>query len=139
MMDKVNRVVKFREQFRPYAPAILHEYGDAYFEHYQDTPYMDRTLRFRPEVCSSVPAVVHVDGTGRLQSVTAERNPRFHALLSAFHERTGVPILLNTSFNVMGKPIVNSVEDAFGVFMGSGLDVLIIGDYLFSKPGTRRD
>jgi carbamoyltransferase len=139
MMDKVNRVVKFREQFRPYAPAILHEYGDAYFEHYQDTPYMDRTLRFRPEVCSSVPAVVHVDGTGRLQSVTAERNPRFHALLSAFHERTGVPILLNTSFNVMGKPIVNSVEDAFGVFMGSGLDVLIIGDYLFSKPGTHRD
>jgi carbamoyltransferase len=136
MMDKVNRLVKFREQFRPYAPAILHEHGDAYFEHYQDTPYMDRTLRFKPEVRSKAPAVFHVDGTGRLQSVTAKRNPRFHALLTAFHEQTGVPILLNTSFNVMGKPIVNSVEDAFGVFMGSGLDALVIGDYFFSKPAT---
>ncbi len=139
MMDKVNRVVKFREAFRPYAPAILDEHGATWFEHYQDTPYMDRTLRFKPEMRSKVPAVVHVDGTGRLQSVTGERNPRFHALLTAFHQKTGVPILLNTSFNVMGKPIVNSVEDAFGVFMGSGLDALVIGDTFFSKPGTRRE
>jgi carbamoyltransferase len=94
---------------------------------------MDRTLRFRPEVRARVPAVVHVDGTGRLQSVTSRRNPDFHGLISAFHDRTGVPLLLNTSFNVMGKPIVHSVEDAFAVFLGSGLDVLVIGNRLFMK------
>ena len=139
MMDKVNALVKFREQFRPYAPSILHKFGETYFEGYQDSPYMDRTLKFKPEVRNQVPAVVHIDGTGRLQSVTAERNPRFHALLAAFHQQTGIPILLNTSFNVMGKPIVNSVEDAFSVFMGSGLDGLVIGDYFFTKPESRCD
>jgi carbamoyltransferase len=136
MGDKVNREVKFRERFRPYAPAILHEHGPDFFEHYQETPYMDRTLRFRAEARERVPAVVHVDGTGRLQSVNAEWNPRFHALLSDFHARAGVPVLLNTSFNVMGKPIVHSAEDAFGVFLGSGLDGLVIGDLLFLKPGA---
>ena len=136
MMDRVNRVVKFRERFRPYAPSILHEHGENYFEHYQESPYMERTLRFRANVGDRVPAVVHIDGTGRLQTVKAEWNPRFHALLDAFHRLTGVPILLNTSFNVMGKPIVHTVEDAFGVFMGSGLDALAIGDYLFTKPGS---
>lgn len=137
MMDRVNRIIKFRERFRPYAPSILHEHGPDYFEAYQDSPYMDRTLRFRPEVRKRVPAVVHVDGTGRLQSVTARRNPDFHGLISAFHQRTGIPLLLNTSFNVMGKPIVHSVEDAFAVFLGSGLDVLVIGNRLFMKaPGS---
>lgn len=134
MLDRLNREVKFRERFRPYAPAILDEHGDAWFEHYQDSPYMDRTLRFKTLARERMPAVVHVDGTGRPQSVRAERNPRFHALLDAFHRRTGLPVLLNTSFNVMGKPIVHGVEDAFGVFMGSGLDGLVIGDYFFTKP-----
>lgn len=137
MAERLNREVKFRERFRPFAPAILHEFGPDYFEDYQDSPYMERTLRFRPDVRERVPAVVHVDGTGRLQSVTAERNGRFHALLARFHELTGVPILLNTSFNVMGKPIVHAVEDAFAVFMGSGLDALVIGDVLFQKPPAR--
>ncbi|GAB6048479.1 carbamoyltransferase [Methyloparacoccus murrellii] len=135
MMDRINATVKFRERFRPYAPAILDEFGPAYFEDYQETPYMDRTLRFRPDVRDRVPAVVHVDGTGRLQTVRPDWNPRFHALLRRFHDLTQVPVLLNTSFNVMGKPIVHSVEDAFAVFMGSGLDALVIGDYLFDKPG----
>ena len=133
MMDRVNRIVKFREPFRPYAPSILHEYGPDYFEDYQDSPYMDRTLHFRQAVRSKVPAVVHIDGTGRLQSVMRHRNPDFHGLISAFHERTGIPILLNTSFNVMGKPIVHSVEDAFAVFLGSGLDALVLGNHLFRK------
>ena len=97
---------------------------------------MDRTLRFRPEARQRVPAVVHVDGTGRLQSVTQRRNPDFHGLISAFYDRTGVPLLLNTSFNVMGKPIVHSVEDAFAVFLGSGLDVLVIGHRLFMKGSS---
>lgn len=128
--------VKFREPFRPYAPAILHEFGPAYFEGYQEAPYMERALPFRPEARGRVPAVVHVDGTGRLQTVKREWNPRFHALLTEFHRRTDVPVLLNTSFNVMGKPMVHSVEDAFAVFLGSGLDALVIGDTLFSKPGS---
>ena len=136
MMDKVNRVVKFRERFRPYAPSILHEYGHEYFENYQESPYMERTLRFRASVMDKVPGVVHVDGTGRLQTVKAEWNPRFHALLEEFRRLTGIPVLMNTSFNVMGKPIVHGIEDAFAVFMGSGLDCLIVEDYLFTKPDS---
>ena len=94
---------------------------------------MERTLRFRLEAAARVPAVVHVDGTGRLQTVKHEWNPRFHALVSAFHERTGVPVVLNTSFNVMGKPIIHSVEDAIAVFYTSGLDALAIGDVIVEK------
>ena len=97
---------------------------------------MERALLFRAEVRGSAPAVVHVDGTGRLQTVKEEWNPRFHRLLTAFHRETGVPLLLNTSFNVMGKPMVHSVEDAVAVFMTSGLDVLAIDDWLFAKPGV---
>ncbi|HLF95716.1 MAG TPA: carbamoyltransferase C-terminal domain-containing protein, partial [Methylococcaceae bacterium] len=134
MADRLNATVKFRERFRPFAPAILHEHGPEYFEDYQESPYMERALRFRPEVRERVPAVVHVDGTGRLQSVKSEWNPRFHRLLSEFHRLTGVPLLLNTSFNVMGKPMVHSVEDAVAVFLTSGVDALAVGDYLFRKP-----
>lgn len=136
MKDRINALVKFREEYRPFAPCILHQHGPAYFEHYQDSPYMERTLRFRDEAARRVPAVVHVDGTGRLQSVTSARNPRFFRLLEAFQRESGVPLLLNTSFNVMGKPIVHSVEDAVSVFMTSGLDVLVIGDHLIAKPGV---
>lgn len=132
MKDEINRRVKFREAFRPFAPAILHEYGDEYFEDYVATPYMERALRFRSQVCDRVPAVVHVDQTGRLQSVKREWNEPFYELLCAFHRISGVPVLLNTSFNIMGKPIVHSVEDAVGVFMTSGLDALVIEDYLFT-------
>jgi carbamoyltransferase len=136
MKDRLNAQVKFREEFRPFAPAILHEHGPAYFHGYCETPYMERALRFRAEAAARVPAVVHADGTGRLQTVKAAWNPRFHRLLEAFHRETGVPVLLNTSFNVMGKPIVHSVEDAVAVFMTSGLDALVIGDWLIAKPGV---
>ena len=98
---------------------------------------MERTLRFRSEVRDKVPGVVHVDGTGRLQSVTEKRSPEFYRLLKAFHAKTGCPILLNTSFNVMGKPIVHSMEDLFGVFMGSGLDLLVVGGTVFEKSRIR--
>ncbi|MEW6039392.1 MAG: carbamoyltransferase C-terminal domain-containing protein [Pseudomonadota bacterium] len=134
--ERINREVKFRERFRPYAPAILHEHGPDWFEAYQESPYMERTLRFRREARERAPAVVHVDGTGRLQTANSEWNPRFHDLLARFHRLSGVPALLNTSFNVMGKPIVHSMEDAFGVFLGSGLDALAAGDHLFTKPDT---
>lgn len=131
--ETLNARVKFREEFRPFAPSILHEHGPDYFEHYQESPFMERALRFKPEVAHKVPGVVHVDGTGRLQSVRREYNPRFYELISAFHALTGVPLLLNTSFNVMGKPIVHSVEDAVAVFFTSGLDALVLGDRLFVK------
>lgn len=132
--DTINERVKFREEFRPFAPSILDAHGPEYFENYQTSPYMERTLRFKPEVQSKVPGVVHVDGTGRVQSVRREWNERYFDLLQRFHELTGVPILLNTSFNVMGKPIIATVEDAVAVFFTSGLDLLVLGNTVFEKP-----
>ena len=133
MKDRINGRVKFREEYRPFAPSILHEYGPEYFEDYQMSPYMDRTLKFRPEVCDRVPAVVHEDGTGRLQSVTPELSEKYYRLIQAFHKLTGIPMLLNTSFNIMGKPIIHSVEDAVGLFYTTGLDALVIDDILCEK------
>ena len=94
---------------------------------------MERTLKFRKEIIDKVPAVVHVDGTGRLQSVKKEWNELFYQLIQAFYNLTGVPILLNTSLNVMGKPIIHSVEDAIIVFLTTGLDALVIEDYIIEK------
>lgn len=131
--DLLNAKVKYREAFRPFAPSILAEHGPDWFENYQDAPYMERTLTWKPEVRARVPAVVHEDATGRLQSVTAERNPRYHALIEAFHALTGVPVLLNTSFNIMGKPILHLSEDAILMFYTSGLDALVVEDWLLVK------
>jgi carbamoyltransferase len=131
--ERLNAEVKFREEFRPFAPSVLHEHGDEYFVNYQFSPYMERTLHFKESVKAKVPGVVHVDGTGRLQSVTRELNPRYHQLISTFYELTGVPLVLNTSFNVMGKPIIHGVEDAVGVFQTSGLDLLVLENTVFIK------
>lgn len=133
MKDKINARVKFREEFRPFAPSILNEYGPEYFEDYQESPYMERTLVFREKVRDCVPAVVHEDGTGRVQSVTLEMNPLYYDLIDSFRKLTGTPLLLNTSFNVMGKPIIHTVEDAVAVFFTSGLDAMAIGDWLLEK------
>lgn len=133
MKDIINSKVKFREEFRPFAPATLHEFGPEYFEDYQETPYMERTLRFKDEVVDKVPAVVHVNQTGRLQTVKREWNEPYYLLIKAFYELTGVPIVLNTSFNVMGKPIIHTVEDALGVFFTTGLDALVLEGYLIEK------
>ena len=129
--DRLNATVKFREEFRPFAPSILHEFGPDYFHDYSPSLYMDRTLRWIAD--RAPPGVTHVDGTGRLQSVCEEMNPLFYKLIDAFRRLTGVPILLNTSFNVMGRPIVHDVEDALGVFFTSGIDLLVIGDKAFDK------
>lgn len=128
--DVINSRVKFREEFRPFAPSILHEHGEEYFENYSESPYMEKALSFRKECISKVPGVVHVDGTGRLQTVKKEYNSRYYDLISAFNRITGVPIILNTSFNIMGKPIIHSVEDAVAMFCTTGIDVLVIDDYL---------
>ncbi len=134
MKARINAAVKFRESYRPFAPSVLDEHGDAYFEDYRVTPYMERTLRIKPEKRDLVAAVTHVDGTGRLQSVRREWNPRFYDLLQAFHALTGVPMLLNTSLNVMGKPIAHSAGDAINIYLSSKIDVLVIGDHVFCKP-----
>jgi carbamoyltransferase len=138
MKDKVNALVKFREAYRPLAPSILHEKGPEYFENYQESPYMDRTLKFRADKAPLVPAVVHADGTGRLQSVYREWNPRYHGLIREFESLTGIPLILNSSLNVMGKPIVHSVEDALSVLYTTGMPIMVIGDYILKKPGVER-
>lgn len=133
MKAKINKAVKFREPFRPFAPIVLHEKGDEYFEHYHDTPYMEKVLNFKPEVGAKVEAVCHADNTGRLQSITKERNEHLYSLIEAFEQRTGVPIILNTSLNVMGKPMVSSLNDVVMTFLTTDLDVMVIGQYLFRK------
>ncbi len=133
MKDRINAQVKFRESFRPFAPAILDNHGPQYCHDYQSSPYMERALIFKTDAAKKVPAVVHVDGTGRVQSVRRDWNPGFYELLQCFHHLSGVPVLLNTSLNRMGKPIVQSVEDAVALFMTSGLDLLVIEDYVFRK------
>jgi len=131
--DLINLKVKLREPFRPFAPAILHDEGADWFENYQYTPYMERTLVWREDKRARVPAVVHVDGTGRLQSVTRAVNPRFYDLIATFRRLSGVPILLNTSFNVMGKPILHSADEALLMLYTTGLDALVVEDWLLVK------
>lgn len=133
MKDRINRAVKGREPYRPFAPVIAEEDVDAWFERSQPSPYMSFTLPWREARKAQVPAVVHADGSGRLQTVAPHSAPWMHALTQAFGALTGVPIVLNTSFNIMGKPIVHSVEDAVALFMTSGLDAVLIDDLLIEK------
>ncbi len=132
--DKINQQVKFRESFRPFAPSVLHEHADEFFEYYHESPYMDKTLRIHDAMQAKIAAVCHIDGTGRLQTVKQEWNPRFYQLISCFYQQTRIPVLLNTSFNVMGKPLVHTLDDALGVFLNTGLDALVVNDYLIRKP-----
>ena len=133
--DVVNAAVKFREGFRPFAPAILADRVADWFDCPPGTrvPFMEQVLMFRPEKRDEVPAVVHADGSGRLQTVERETSPRFHALIEAFERRTGVPIVLNTSFNLNGEPIVCAPEDAIRTFYTCALDVLYLGNVRIAK------
>lgn len=132
----LNRRVKRREAFRPFAPVVLLEQAESWFE-FGDTipesPFMLRICKINPSKVDQVPAVVHVDGTGRLQTVTAEANGRFYELVRSFYEKTGVPILLNTSFNVMGQPIVETPADAIACLLNTGLDALVFEDRIVFK------
>ncbi len=130
MRDQLNGRVKFREPFRPFAPAVLAEDAAEWFDLPVASPYM---LLVGPVRKAGVPAVTHVDGSARPQTVHAETNPRFHALLCHFKEATGCPVLVNTSFNVRGEPVVNTPEDAFRCFMGSDIDLLAVGNCLLRK------
>ena len=127
--------MKFRESFRPFAPAILVERVEDYFDCPSGThvPFMERVFMFKPERRDEVPAVVHVDGSGRLGTVGADSHPRFRALIEHFEASTGVPIVLNTSFNLNGEPMVDSPTDAIRTFYSSGLDVLYLGNVRIAK------
>jgi carbamoyltransferase len=133
--DLVNLAVKFRESFRPFAPSILAERVEEYFVTSGDSRvnYMEKVLQFKKEVISSLPAVVHVDGSGRLHTVDEQSNLLFYRLIKAFDKITGIPIVLNTSFNLNGEAIVCTPNDAIRTFFSCGLDNLIIGNYLLSK------
>jgi carbamoyltransferase len=135
MKDKINAAVKFREGYRPFAPAILSDQVNEYFECSEGStvPYMERVFMFKDKVQEKVPAVVHIDGSGRLQTVNKETNHLFHELISKFESITGIPIIINTSFNLNGEPVVDSPEDAIRTFYSCGLDVLYIGNTRISK------
>ncbi len=135
--DILNARVKFREPFRPFAPACMLEHVQEYFEIACPSPYMLFVPDVRPEKRDIIPAVTHVDGTGRLQTLTAELNPVFYRLASLFKQRTGVPVLLNTSFNVSGEPIVETPADAVRCFRNTNIDALLLGEHLILKPHAR--
>jgi carbamoyltransferase len=133
MKERINNRVKGRETYRPFAPVIAATQTHDWFDRAQPSPYMGFTLPWQAEKRDRVPAVVHHDGTGRLQTVDKESNPWMAELLSAFERETGVPIVLNTSFNVMGKPIVHTVQDAMAVLATTGLDGVLLDDVLIEK------
>ena len=137
MKDILNARIKHREWFRPFAPSILEERLDQYFECSHPSPSMVMVYKTRPEVRQSLCAVNHVDDTGRLQTVSREENPRYHKLIEAFDRITGIPVLLNTSFNE-NEPIVCTPAEAIDCFKRTRMDVLVIGDHLCQEQEQRR-
>ena len=153
MQKQLNLQVKYRESFRPFAPSVLREDVGEWFEHDTDSPYMllvagvqkDKRLAMTKEEealfginklnvpRSTVPAITHVDYSARIQTVHADTNPKYHAVISKFKEKTGCPLVVNTSFNVRGEPIICTPTDAFKCFMGTEMDVLAVGNYLLYK------
>jgi carbamoyltransferase len=157
MQRNLNLRIKFRESFRPFAPAVLAEHAAEWFELEGDSPYMLFTAPVRNDkrlpvendgahgleklalVRSTVPAVTHVDWSARLQTVHHETNPRFHALLDRFYRKTGCPVVINTSFNIRGEPIVCTPEDAFKCFMGTDLDMLVVENCVLYKDAQDKE
>ena len=133
MKDLINDEVKHRQNFRPFAPAVLLERAHEIFEGDEESPYMLLVKKIRPEWVDRVAAIAHVDGTARVQTVRREDNPRYYDVIKAFGEMTGVPVLLNTSFNVRGEPIVEDPFDAMHCFLSTGIDVLVLHDLLVQK------
>jgi len=142
MRDRLNRDIKYREEFRPFAPVVAAEHADRFF----DLPpggvrlarFMSGVVPVRPEWQSRLAAVTHVDGTARVQVLDRDMEPRLHALLEAYGERSGIPVLLNTSFNLAGEPIVNTVAEAYSTFRRCGIDLLVAGNVCVTKPRVVR-
>lgn len=138
MKDTINHKIKKRESFRPFAPSVLREEVGRYFEQDIDSPFMMHVVKFRPEWRGVFPAVTHVDGTGRLQSVDRQDNPLYHRLISALRARTGHGIVLNTSFNE-NEPIVDTPEQAIACYDRTDMDVLVLGRFILAKPEIRHE
>jgi carbamoyltransferase len=133
MQDLLNKYVKHREEFRPFAPSVLEEKAAGWFEGCTRSPFMLFVYPVKPDKQERVPAITHIDGTARVQTVNRETDPRYHRLISEFEKRRGVPMVVNTSFNVMGEPIVNTPEDAVRCFYSTGMDALVLGDHILRK------
>ncbi|MFA5142629.1 MAG: carbamoyltransferase C-terminal domain-containing protein [Candidatus Omnitrophota bacterium] len=131
--DRINEMVKFREKWRPFCPSILREYAKDIIGRDMDAPFMTLSFAVTNKWKDRIPEVVHVDGSMRPQTVSQGANPRFYRLIRHFFEKTGVPVLINTSLNRRGEPMVASPKDAVDMYLGSGLDYLAIGDYLVSR------
>jgi carbamoyltransferase len=133
MKDILNSKVKNRESFRPFAPAVLEERYADFFDLKCKSPFMLLAPQVRPEKKKIIPAVTHVDGTARVQTVSRETNPLFWQLIKEFENITGIPIVINTSFNLRGEPVVCSPEDAIGCFHKSNIDCLVIGNFVVER------
>ncbi len=134
MRDIINLKIKFREKFRPFAPSILEEYVGEYFEVDEPSPFMERVLPIRPDKQAVIPAVTHVDGSGRLQTVSRRTSPLYWELIDRFRQRTGVPLLLNTSLNE-NEPIVRTPDEAVSCFQRTAMDMLVMGDLVVQRNG----
>jgi carbamoyltransferase len=133
MLDIVNKKVKRREPWRPFAPVIIEGHEKDFFINGRTSRYMMKAYRIRPEKRSVIPAVVHVDDTCRPQSINEKINPVYYKILNKYYERTGVPVLMNTSFNVRGEPIVSKPIEALRCYLSTGMDALLIGSFLLKK------
>ncbi|MBU1077488.1 MAG: carbamoyltransferase, partial [Spirochaetes bacterium] len=133
MKDKINTRVKHREKFRPFAPSILEEYTGEFFDQDIPVPFMQKVYLIREEKRKLIPSVTHIDGSGRLQTVSKKTNERYWNLINEFKKISGIPIVLNTSFNDNDEPIVMTPKDALRCFFSTGIDVLFMGDYIIEK------
>jgi carbamoyltransferase len=133
MKNKINKLIKHREWYRPFAPSVLEEFQSVFFEGEVGSPFMQLVLPIRPEMRDIIPAVTHIDGSGRVQTVSKKTNMRYWTLIDEFRKLTNVPMLLNTSFNDNDEPIVCSPKDAIRTFFGTGLEELYIGNYKITK------
>ncbi len=131
--QKVNLKIKFRESFRPFAPTVLEEHVQEYFDLDRESPYMLLVADVHPDKRSLIPAVTHVDGSARIQTIRRDQNPKYYDLLNAFYGRTGCPVIINTSFNVRGEPIVESPKDALNCFLHTHMDYLVMGNFILEK------
>lgn len=132
--DHINATIKFREDFRPFAPAVLPEFAEVYFRSGRKSPYMILVDQTKPEYLESLKNVTHVNGTARVQTVDKHWNPLFYQLIEGFQKESGIGVLLNTSFNKKGMPIVETPQQALDLFLESALDVLVLGHFLLEKP-----
>ena len=135
MQDKINNAIKFREGYRPFAPAVLDEYAEKIFhlKKNEKVNFMQKAVEVRKKWRNKIPATCHVDNTARVQTVNKSDNEKFYNLIKEFHKLTEIPVLINTSFNLNGEPIVCSPDDAIRTFYTCGLDLLVLGDYVIEK------